>query len=100
MYVVVSSSDTWSPELATSRERRTVPVARHVQSTDHELIPARIASLAAMPGSASGINVCYYPTWKHSPVKERNEQGCYNAIQTDRCLQLGCESLRLIIADQ
>jgi hypothetical protein len=30
--------------------------------TDHELIPARNASLAAMHGSASGSNVRYYPT--------------------------------------
>jgi hypothetical protein len=29
-----------------------------------------------------------------------NEQGCYNAIQTARCLQLGYELLRLFIADQ
>jgi hypothetical protein len=29
----------------------------HVQSTDHELIPARNASLAAMQGSASGMFV-------------------------------------------
>jgi hypothetical protein len=35
---------------------------RHVQSTDHELIPARYASLAAMHGSASGNNIRYYPT--------------------------------------
>jgi hypothetical protein len=28
-----------------------------LESTDHELIPARNASLAAMQGSASGINV-------------------------------------------
>jgi hypothetical protein len=33
-----------------------------LQSTDHELIPARNASLAAMQGSASGSNVRYYPT--------------------------------------
>jgi hypothetical protein len=41
------------------------------------LIPARNASLAAVYGSANGSNVRYYPTWKHSPLKERNEQGCY-----------------------
>jgi hypothetical protein len=70
-----------------------------VLSTDHELISARNASLAAMHGSASGSGVRYCPTWKHSPLKEINEQGCYNA-QTARCLQLGCESLRLLIADQ
>jgi hypothetical protein len=46
--------------------------------TDHELIPARNATLAAMQGSASGSKVRYYPTWKHSSLKERNEQGCYN----------------------
>jgi hypothetical protein len=50
-----------------------------VQSTDHDLIPTMNASLAAMQGSAIGNNVRYYPTWKHSPFKERNEQGCYNA---------------------
>jgi hypothetical protein len=41
--------------------------------------PARNASLVAVQGSARGTNVRYYPTWKHSPLKERNEQGCYNA---------------------
>jgi hypothetical protein len=30
-------------------------------------------------GNARGSNVRYYPTWKHSPPKERNEQSCYNA---------------------
>jgi hypothetical protein len=34
----------------------------HIHTTDHELIPARSASLAAMQGSASGSNVRYYPT--------------------------------------
>jgi hypothetical protein len=33
-----------------------------VQSTDHELIAARNASLAAMHGSANESNVRYYPT--------------------------------------
>jgi hypothetical protein len=33
-----------------------------IQSTDHELIPARNASLSAMQGSVSGSNVRYYPT--------------------------------------
>jgi hypothetical protein len=33
-----------------------------VLSTDHELISARNASLAAMHGSASGSGVRYYPT--------------------------------------
>jgi hypothetical protein len=54
-----------------------------IQSTDHELIPARNVGLAAVQGSATGSNVGYYSTWKHSPFKERNEQGCYNAIQKD-----------------
>jgi hypothetical protein len=49
----------------------------YLQSTDHELIPPRNADLAAMQGSASGSNVHYYPTRKHSPLKERNEQGYY-----------------------
>jgi hypothetical protein len=35
-------------------------------------------SLLAMQGSASGSNVRYYPTWKHSPLKERNERGFYS----------------------
>jgi hypothetical protein len=61
-------------------------------STDHELIPVRNASLAAMHGSARESNVQYYPTWKHSPLKERNEQVCYNAC-TARCFQLGYKSL-------
>jgi hypothetical protein len=34
---------------------------------------------AAMQDSASESNVRYYPTWKHSPLKEKDEQGCYNA---------------------
>jgi hypothetical protein len=33
-----------------------------LQSTDHELVPARNASLAAMQGFANGSNVLYYPT--------------------------------------
>jgi hypothetical protein len=37
-------------------------IHEHVLSTDHELIPARNANLAAMHGSASGSNVRYYPT--------------------------------------
>jgi hypothetical protein len=41
----------------------------NVLSTDHEMIPARNTSLAAMHGSASGSNVCYYPTRKHSSLK-------------------------------
>jgi hypothetical protein len=42
-----------------------------ILSTDHELIPARNASIAALQGSASGSNVRYYPTRKHSPFKEK-----------------------------
>jgi hypothetical protein len=60
--------------------------------TDHELIPAKSASLAAMQGSASVSNVRYYPTFKHSPLEKRNEHAW--------CLQLGYESLRLLIAYQ
>jgi hypothetical protein len=33
---------------------------------------ARNASLTAMQGSASGNNVRYYPAWKYSHLKERN----------------------------
>jgi hypothetical protein len=44
-----------------------------LQSTYHELVPAKNASLEAMQGSASGSNVRYYPTSKHSPLKERNK---------------------------
>jgi hypothetical protein len=33
-----------------------------IQSTYHEVIPARNTSLTAMHGSASGSNVRYYPT--------------------------------------
>jgi hypothetical protein len=36
-------------------------LSAQVQSTDHELFPARNASVAAMQGSASGSNVRYYP---------------------------------------
>jgi hypothetical protein len=57
------------------------PIRLMLQSTDHEFIPAMNASLAAMQGSASGSNVRYYLTWKHSPLKEGNEQGCYNAYK-------------------
>jgi hypothetical protein len=77
----------------------TLEIDVKVQSTDNELIPARNASLAAMQGSASRCNVRHYPTWKHSPFKERNEEACYNVYNT-RCLQLGYESLRLLIANQ
>jgi hypothetical protein len=52
----------------------------------HELIPARNASLAAMQGSASESNVRYYRTWKHSPLKERNEQTCYSGRKTTESL--------------
>jgi hypothetical protein len=44
-------------------------------STDHELIPARNAGLAAMHGSASRSNVRYYQTWKYSPLKGINKHG-------------------------
>jgi hypothetical protein len=40
-----------------------------------------------MQASTSGSNVRYYPTWKQSPL-------------TERCLYLGYESLRLLIAYQ
>jgi hypothetical protein len=40
----------------------------NILSTGLELVPATNASLATMQG--------YYPTWNHSPLKERNEQGC------------------------
>jgi hypothetical protein len=43
-----------------------------LQPTDHELIPARNASLAAMQVSASESNIRYYPTQKYSPLKGRN----------------------------
>jgi hypothetical protein len=46
-----------------------------VRSIDHELIPARNLSLVAIQCSASGSNIRYYPSWKHLPLKERNEQG-------------------------
>jgi hypothetical protein len=46
-------------------------IRTYLQPTDHEMIPARNASLAAMKGSASGSNVYYYPTWKHSPLKKK-----------------------------
>jgi hypothetical protein len=39
-----------------------------ILSTDHELISAKNASLAAVHGSATGSNVRYYPTRKHSPI--------------------------------
>jgi hypothetical protein len=57
-------------------------------------------SLATMQGSAIGSNIRYYTMRKHPPLKERTEQDFYNAVQTARCLQLGHESLRLLIADQ
>jgi hypothetical protein len=53
-----------------------------------------------MQGSAIGSNIRYYTMRKHPSLKERTEQDCYNAVQTARCLQLGHESLRLLIADQ
>jgi hypothetical protein len=42
-------------------------------------VDARKECLAAMHGSRSGSNVRYYLTWTHSPLEERNEQGCHNA---------------------
>jgi hypothetical protein len=60
---------------------------REAQSTDHELIPQGMPVLAAMQSSASGSNVTYYPPRKHE-------------IQPARYLQLGYESLRILIADQ
>jgi hypothetical protein len=58
-----------------------VPSVRHrdrwrrhcfeLQSTDHELIPARNASLTVMQCSTSGSNAHYYPTLKHLSLKER-----------------------------
>jgi hypothetical protein len=61
------------------RDKLMYLIAYDLLSTDHELIPARNASLAAMQGSDSESNVRYYPTWKHSSFKQRNEQRCYNA---------------------
>jgi hypothetical protein len=63
-------------------------------STDHKLIPSRNARPATMQGSASGSNVRYNPTWKHSPFIEMNK------AWTGPMLQLDYESLRLLIADQ
>jgi hypothetical protein len=60
-----------------SHTLNTILLAR-LLSTDHELIPARNTSLAVMHGSASGSNVRYYSTWKHTPFKERKGQGRYN----------------------
>jgi hypothetical protein len=37
---------------------------------------------------------------KITPLKEKSEQGCYNAIKTARYLQLGYKSLRLFIVDK
>jgi hypothetical protein len=37
-----------------------------------------------MHGSASGSYIRYYPTWKHSPLKEKNGRGCYN-LQNPNC---------------
>jgi hypothetical protein len=48
-----------------------IPLMIHecVLSTEHELIPATDASLAVRQVSASGSNVRYYPTRKHSLLK-------------------------------
>jgi hypothetical protein len=40
--------------------------------------PHKNASLTSVQGSASGRNFHYYPMWKQTLLKERNEQGCYN----------------------
>jgi hypothetical protein len=56
-----------------------------LQSTDHELIPTRNASLVAMQVSASGNNVRYYPTWKHSPLKERKNKAVTMLKLPDVC---------------
>jgi hypothetical protein len=62
-----------------------------LQSTYHELIPARNASLAAMQSSVSGSNIRYYPTWKHSPFKEMNK-----AVTKPKLSHVYSQSLRLI----
>jgi hypothetical protein len=62
--------------------------AFRIQRKQHCYSP-QIMSLAAMQGSASGSNVRYYPTWKHSPLKEKNEHGCYNCYKLpDVCIQV------------
>jgi hypothetical protein len=73
-FVVLAIRQIWRTTLHYA-EHLTVGCTSKLQSTDHELIPARNASLAAMQSYASGSNVRYYPT----PLKERNEQGCYYA---------------------
>jgi hypothetical protein len=44
--------------------KNNVFIYRHhlIMSTDHEMIPVKNASVAAMHGSASVSNVRYYPT--------------------------------------
>jgi hypothetical protein len=42
-----------------------------------ELIPARKECESCGNARFRERNVRYYPTRKHSPLKERNEQGCY-----------------------
>jgi hypothetical protein len=69
-----------------------------ILSTDHELIPERNASLAAMQGSASGSRLMFV-TIKRGNIRPSKEKiirtySSYNA----RCLQLGYESLRRLIA--
>jgi hypothetical protein len=68
----------WSPLLST-----------RAQSTDHGLIPARNASLAAMHGSAGRSKVRYCLTWKHSTLNKKKRQSHEHAW----CLQLAYESL-------
>jgi hypothetical protein len=64
----------------------------HAQRIEHRAFriqSPQIMSLAAMQDSASGSNVRYYPTWKHSPLKEKNEHGCYNCYKLpDVCNQV------------
>jgi hypothetical protein len=61
-----------NPEHVTATEVVFISAPKyHLQSTDHELIPARNACLAAMKGSAIGSNVRFYA--KFAP--QRDETG-------------------------
>jgi hypothetical protein len=62
------------------------------------LIPARNASLAVVQGSTSGSNVTIQSK-NIRPLKKELNKAVNNAYNA-RCLQLGYESLRLLIADQ
>jgi hypothetical protein len=73
----------------------TVP---HLLSTDHDLIPARNASLAAMHGSASGSNT--RTTQRENIRLSKKEMNKAVTMLTAQCLQLGYESLRLFIVDR